>query len=154
MKVRLVLRRSYGDLEVEADSFDELINSLREFPEWSAIVDGLVSSTTTAEEQKMLAGVVEYTKEGPTITVPKEKLTNKEAIGLLLYSKEPEGLKPQEVGHLLSLSGFLSLGYGSRLSELRREGQLYKEGDFYRLTAQGKRWIEGLASSIQEGGAK
>jgi len=149
MKVRLVIHRSYGNLEVEADTFDELINSLREFPEWSDVIDGLVTSSTMVEEKEVLAGVVEHTKEGPSIVVPKERLTNKEAIGILLYAKEPEGMKPQEVGRLLSLSGFLSLGYGSRLSELRREGNLYKDGDSYRLSAQGKRWIEGIVQKIR-----
>jgi len=149
MKVRLVIHRSYGNLEVEANTFDELINSLREFPEWSDVIDGLVTSSTMVEEKEVLAGVVEHTKEGPSIVVPKERLTNKEAIGILLYAKEPEGMKPQEVGRLLSLSGFLSLGYGSRLSELRREGNLYKDGDNYRLSAQGKRWIEGVVQKIR-----
>jgi len=151
LKVKLTLHKPYGDLEVEADNFEELVNGLGELYKWSNTIDEVIATGSKMEEKDMLKGVVEHTKEGPTIIAPKEKLTSKEAIGILLYAKGSEGLKPQQVGHLLSLSGFLSLGYGSRLSELRREGLVYKDGELYRLTAQGKRWVEGIFVAFQAG---
>ncbi len=148
MKVKLTLLREYGEVAVEADSLDELVNSLREFPEWSDVIDGMVARRFSADEEGILAGAVEPTKDGPVITLAKEKLTSKEAIGILLYAMDREGAKPQEVGRLLSLSGFVSLGYGARLSELKREGLVHKgDDDLYRLTARGKRWVEGVVQS-------
>lgn len=150
MKVKVTVRRPYGDIEVEGESLDEVVEGLQTFPEWLAVIDGLVPSlegekaATTA-----LEGVVETTPEGPQLTVAKDRISNKEAIGLLLYAKDPEPLEPREIGRLLNLSGHGSSGFGSRLSEMRREGTLLKEGEGYRLSATGRRLVEELAEKLR-----
>jgi hypothetical protein len=150
MKVKVTVRRPYGDIEVEGESLDEVVEGLQTFPEWLAVIDGLVPSlegekaATTA-----LEGVVETTPEGPQLTVAKDRISNKEAIGLLLYAKDPEPLEPREIGRLLNLSGHGSSGFGSRLSEMRREGTLLKEGEGYRLSATGRRLVEELAGKLR-----
>jgi len=155
LKIRLVLHRSYGDVEVEADSFDEIVENMKGFPEWLEVIDGLVASQSTAVgEKEVLEGIVETTADGPVIVVPRDRLTDKEAVGVLLYALDPAGLKPKEMSRLLSLSGFLSVGFASRISELKREGLAYKEADAYKLTVGGKKWIEDLVASGRYGGAK
>ncbi|MBS7655063.1 hypothetical protein KEJ50_00950 [Candidatus Bathyarchaeota archaeon] len=153
MKVRITLHRSYGNIEIEGENFDELIENLKGFPEWLEVIDGMiVASSSGISEKEVLKGIVENTPDGPLITVSREKLTDREAVGLLLYATEPNGLKPKELSRLLNLSGFLSVGFASRLSELKREGLAYKEGEAYRLTVSGKKWIEKLISSFKSGG--
>lgn len=153
LKVRITLHRSYGNIEIEGESFDELIENLKGFPEWLEVIDGMiVASSSGISEKEILKGIVENTPDGPLITVSREKLTDREAVGLLLYATEPNGLKPKELSRLLNLSGFLSVGFASRLSELKREGLAYKEGEAYRLTVSGKKWIEKLISSFKPGG--
>ena len=154
MKVRVVLHRSYGDIELEAETFDEIIEKMKEFPEWLEVIDSMVTAQATAVSEKdILSGIVQTTADGPVITVPRDRLTDREAVGILLYAMDPEGLRPREMSRLLSLSGFLSVGFASRLSELKREGLAYKEGDIYLLTVAGKSWVEGLIKSIKPGGA-
>ena len=153
MKVRIVLHRSYGDIELEAETFDEIIEKIKEFPEWLEVIDSMVTAQATAVSEKdILSGIVQTTADGPVITVPRDRLTDREAVGILLYAMDPEGLRPREMSRLLSLSGFLSVGFASRLSELKREGFAYKEGDIYLLTVAGKSWVEGLVKSIKPGG--
>ena len=153
MKVRIVLHRSYGDIELEAETFDEIIEKIKQFPEWLEVIDSMVTAQATAVSEKdILSGIVQTTADGPVITVPRDRLTDREAVGILLYAMDPEGLRPREMSRLLSLSGFLSVGFASRLSELKREGFAYKEGDIYLLTVAGKSWVEGLVKSIKPGG--
>jgi len=153
LKVRIVLHRSYGNVELEAETFDEIIEKIKEFPEWLEVIDSMVTAQATAVSEKdILSGIVQTTADGPVITVPRDRLTDREAVGILLYAMDPEGLRPREMSRLLSLSGFLSVGFASRLSELKREGFAYKEGDIYLLTVAGKSWVEGLVKSIKPGG--
>jgi len=153
LKVRVVLHRSYGDIELEAETFDEIIEKIKEFPEWLEVIDSMVTAQATAVSEKdILSGIVQTTADGPVITIPRDRLTDREAVGILLYAMDPEGLRPREMSRLLSLSGFLSVGFASRLSELKREGFAYKEGDIYLLTVAGKSWVEGLVKSIKPGG--
>jgi len=154
LKVRIVLHRSYGDIELEADTFDEIVEKIKEFPEWLDVIDSMVTAQARAVSEKdLLSGIVQTTADGPVIAVPRDRLTDREAVGILLYAMDPEGLRPREMSRLLSLSGFLSVGFASRLSELKREGLAYKEGDIYLLTVAGKSWVEGLIKSIKPGGA-
>ncbi len=153
MKVRLVLHRSYGDIELEGENFDEIIDRLKDFPEWLEVIDSMITSQSAAVGEKdILSGIVQVTTEGPVLTVTKEKLTDREAVGILLYAMDPRGVRPRELSRLLSLSGFLSVGFASRLSELKREGFSYKEGDTYRLTVAGKHWVENMVKSMRPGG--
>jgi len=153
LKVRVVLHRSYGNIELEAETFDEIIEKIKEFPEWLEVIDSMVTAQATAVGEKdLLSGIVQTTADGPVITIPRDRLTDREAVGILLYAMDPEGLRPREMSRLLSLSGFLSVGFASRLSELKREGLAYKEGDIYLLTVAGKSWVEGLVKSIKPGG--
>ena len=153
MKVRLVLHRSYGDIELEGDSFDEIIERIKEFPEWLEVIDTMITTQSTAVGEKdILSGLVQITTEGPVLTITRDKLTDREAVATLLYAMEPQGLRPKELSRLLSLSGFLSVGFASRLSELKREGLAYREGDTYKLTVAGKQWVETKAKSMKPGG--
>ncbi|MEM2921541.1 MAG: hypothetical protein QXF26_04405 [Candidatus Bathyarchaeia archaeon] len=144
------MRRPYGDVEVEGDSLDEVVEGLQTFPEWLAVIDRLMPSI---EGEKMtltgLEGLVETTPEGPQLTVSKDRISSKEAISLLLYSKDPSPMEPKEIGRLLNLSGHGSSGFGSRLSEMRREGLLVKEGEGYRLSASGRRFVEELVERLR-----
>ncbi len=148
MKIRVMVKRPYGDIEVEGDSLDEVVQGLEAFPEWLVVIDKLMSTTETGQDEE-LGGIIEVSSEGPQLIVPKDRVSSKEAIGLLLYSQDPTPLEPKEVGGLLSLSGHGTSGYGSRLSEMRREGSIIKEGGGYRLSVAGKKWIEDVVGKLK-----
>ena len=145
MKVRVRVHRPYGDIEFEGDTLDDVVQSLETFPEWSAVIDRLIPVASEKEEaDEALRGIVESSAEGPQLVVAKDRVSSKEAISILLYAKDPEPIEPREIGRLLSLSGHGSPGFGSRLSEMRREGVLLREGEGYRLSGSGKRMVEDL----------
>ena len=149
MKIRVTVKRPYGNIEVEGESLDEVVRGLEVFPEWLVVIDKLMSSTETDVEEEQLRGIIEASSDGPQLIVPKDRISSREAIGLLLYAQNPTPLEPREVGSLLTLSGHGSAGYGSRLSEMRREGAILKEGGGYRLSVAGKKWIEELISRLK-----
>ena len=150
MKVKLSIKRSYGDIVIEGEGFEEIINNLKSIPEWLNIVDGLILRAGAPTSHKdLLKGLIEYTTEGTVLTYPKEKLSDKEAICLILYANEPNPLQPREVARLLTMSGRLSAGFGARLSELRNEGLVVKEGNSYRLSATGRTTVEDIMTKLQ-----
>jgi len=154
MKVRVRVHRPYGDIEFEGDTLDDVVQSLETFPEWSAVIDRLIPVTPEKEEtDNTLRGIVESTAEGPQLVVAKDRVSNKEAISILIYAKDPEPMEPKEIGRLLTLSGHGSPGFGSRLSEMRREGVLLREGEGYRLSGSGKRMVEELVQKLSQKGA-
>jgi len=153
MKVRVTVHRPYGNIEVEGESLDEVVEALEGFPEWLEVIDRLVPTTVGKEESgSALEGIIETTSEGPQLVVAKDRISSKEAISILLYAKDPEPMEPKEIGRLLSLSGHGSAGFGSRLSEMRREGTLLKEGQGYRLSGAGKKAVEELLERLRPKG--
>ncbi len=153
MKARVVVRRPYGNIEIEGESLDELVEGLETFPEWLAVIDKLVAipeAPSSGEGENPLEGIIELTSEGPQLTVPKDRVSNKEAISLLLYAQDPTPIEPKQIGRLLNLSGHSSAGFGSRLSELRREGIILREGQGYRITVAGKKMVEDLIQKLRQ----
>jgi hypothetical protein len=149
MKIRVVIKRSFGDIELEGDSLDEIIEHLQSVPDWLTIVDKMILGPELApKERSLLLGLVEFSQEGPLLIAPRESLSDKEALGLLLYARDPDPVEPKELGRLLSLSGRPSAGFGARLSEMRREGLVLKEGEAYRLSVNGRKWIEDVAVKL------
>lgn len=150
MKVKLSIRRPYGEILLEGDTLEDLVNHLKSVPEWLSIVDGLIRKTETPTSKKdFLQGIVEFTSDGIAIAVPKDRLSDKEAICLLLYANDPSPMQPREIARLLTISGRLSAGFGARVSELRNEALILKEGTAYRLTATGKQWTESLLERLK-----
>ena len=43
MKVTVIVRRPYGNVEIEGDSLDEVVEGLETFPEWLAVIDKLIA---------------------------------------------------------------------------------------------------------------
>ncbi len=150
MKYRIVVERPFGRIELEAESLEEIIENLRSFPEWMTVIDQSILERALAPEPKdELKGIVEFTVDGPAIIVPPEKVNSKEAIGLLLSASGTDGLEPKEVSRLLALTGMSMAGYAARISEMKREGLLLREGDAYRLTVRGRRWVEEVVSRLR-----
>ena len=150
MKIRITLKRTYGDLEIEGESFEDIVDKLKEFPQWIDVIDNIIATKSGGfSESELLVDIIENTPDGPVIIVPGDRLTGREAVGILLYASGNQGLRPRDLGRLLNLSGLLSIGFASRLSELKRENLVLKESDTYRLTISGRRWIEELIKSLR-----
>jgi len=150
MKYRIVVDRPFGRIELEAESLEEILKQLQSFPEWMTVIDESILKRALAPEPKdELRGIVEFTVDGPAIIVPTEKLNSKEAVGLLLYASGPDGLEPKGISRLLSLSGWTMAGYAARISEMKREGLILREGDKYKLSVRGRSWVEEVVSRLR-----
>ena len=151
MKIRVVIKRPFGNIELEGESLDEIIEGLEAFPEWLDVIDKLVLGSTpeeTPSTEDTLSKIIEYSNEGPLILLSRDRVSDKEAIGLILYASEPRLLEPKQIGRLLELSGRPSSGFGARLSEMRREGLVVRENGTYRLSVIGRKWVEELIKRL------
>ena len=146
------MNRPYGNIELEGESLDEVVEGLETFPEWLAVIDRLIAipEVLSSAEENPLEELIELTSEGPQLIVSKNKVSTKEAISLLLYAQDQTPIEPKQIGRLLNLSGHGSTGFGSRLSEMRREGLIIREGQGYRTSSAGKRTIEDLIKKLKQ----
>lgn len=152
MKMRVLVKRPFGEVEVEGESLDELVEDLKVLPDWLPVIERLVSGPEPSNEPgELLSGLTDTSESGPILTVAHERANDKEAIGLLLYASGTRLLEPKTLGHLLDLSERACPGLGARLSELRREGLLVKDGAGYRLSNAGRGWVEKVVTRLRGG---
>ncbi len=148
-RLRFRLRRGNFEVELEGefdyvrDKFEEL---LRSQPSLSSITqqavrDQSLDSVVPGEE---LAGILETTPEGKLhFTIPFDKISAKEAIGLILYGSNPAPLEDAKLIELLGTSwrAVKDNVVRARVSELRKEGKLIADQGRYSLSGAGLQWI-------------
>lgn len=91
-----------------------------------------------------LTGILERTPEGKLhFTIPFDRISAKEAIGLILYSANPSALEDASLIELLGTSwkAVKDNVVRARVSELRKEGKLITDQGRYTLSGAGVQWI-------------
>src|SRR3990170_4563569 len=143
-KIRARIRTGFGELEVEGESAQDLIEALKAItPEFIGEVGGLVSSRVIVSAKAGLEGIVEITTEGPVVTT-REKLSHYEAIGLILLASDKKTGTATKIADLLKSSGIKSM-VPARLNEMTKRGLVFKPDPArpeFKLTLQGEKWIE------------
>jgi len=161
-KYRLKIKTYYGEMCIEGDSFLDFKHSIEEMGISPDTVDSVISAAVSSIERKdttMLipapitsskpeqSGVIEYLSDGtPHISVPTDKLSTREVVGLLLYAKSPNATSLNELTQLVSNNWKSTDVYNvsSNLSQMR--AYIIKEGSrgsySYRLSGSGKNWVE------------
>ena len=76
-------------------------------------------------------------------TIPFDRISAKEAIGLILYSVNPNAMEDAKLIELLSTSwkAVKDNVVRARVSELRKHGKLIAEQGRYSLSVAGLQWI-------------
>jgi hypothetical protein len=142
-KFRVRFKTGFGELEVEGDSAQELLEALKTVsPEFVSEVSAVVS-TKVAPMKAGLEGIVELTTEGPVVTT-RERLSHYEAIGLVLFASEKKTSTATKIGELLRSSGIKSM-VPARLNEMTKRGLVFKPDPGrpeFKLTLQGEKWVE------------
>jgi len=157
-KFQVNIRTRFGEISVKGDSSKEVLDLIKEafdiekevnslIPEEKLVLSTPVSRVTPPISMKELEGIVEASADGkPQIIVPPERLTAKDVIGLLLYSKYPVGLSISELTELVSLSWkaveqpYVAANLGQMKGIILKEGS---RGAFvYKLSGTGKSWVE------------
>ena len=143
-KIRAHIKTGFGEIEVEGESAQELLEALKMVtPEFVSEVSSVVSSKIVASGKAGLEGVVELTTEGPVVTT-REKLSHYEAIGLVLFASERKTSTATKIGELLKCSGIKSM-VPARLNEMTKRGLVFKPDPArpeFKLTVQGEKWVE------------
>ncbi len=143
-RIRVSVKAPFGELSIEGDSGAEVLELLESLPEgFLERLETLVSSKLVPPSKIALRGVVEFTTEGPII-VAKKKVSHYEAIGLLLYAVEGGLATASQLRKLLEASGIRAV-VPARLNEMAKRGLVFKPDPskhYWRLTAQGERWVE------------
>jgi hypothetical protein len=144
VKIRARVKTGFGEIEVEAESTQELLEALKSVTvEFVGEVSGVVSSRFAMPAKAGLEGIVELTTEGPVVTT-REKLSHYEAIGLVLYASERKMSTATQVSQLLKSSGIKSM-VPARLNEMTKRGLVFKPDPArpeFKLTVQGEKWID------------
>ena len=148
-RLRFKIRRGNFEVELEGDfeyvqsKFEELLKSQ---PSISAISQpaGLDQAGDSVIPGEDLAGILETTPEGKLhFTIQFDRISAKEAIGLILYSSSPSPLEDAKLIELLGTSwkAVKDNVVRTRVSELRKEGKLIAEQGRYSLSGAGMQWI-------------
>jgi len=145
-RLRFRLRRGNFEVELEGeyeyvkDKFEELMKS-------PSTIQGPPQGTDTLTDfvpGEELVGILEKTSEGKLhFTIPFDRISAKEAIGLILYSANPSSLADANLIELLGTSwkAVKDNVVRARVSELRKEGKLIAEQGRYSLSGAGLQWI-------------
>jgi hypothetical protein len=142
MKYRVTFRHKFGDIVIESETSEELVLGIEKLPNLLKHINEIIAKPTITPSKASLNGIIHFSNEGPLIIVPRERLSDRDAISLLLYAMYPDGLTSADIGKLLSKSGRYSRGYAARISEMKREGKIVQEGNVYKLTVHGTRIVE------------
>jgi len=147
-KLRFRIRRGNFEVELEGDSeyvkgkFEELMQSQpTPLGAQQGGVDQSLESFIPGEE---LNGILETSADGKLhFTIPFDRISAKEAIGLILYSCNPSPLEDAKLIELLGTSwkAVKDNVIRARVSELRKEGKLIAEQGRYSLSGAGLQWI-------------
>ena len=142
-KVQARIKAPFGELIVDGDNAQEIIDLLGSFPQdFVEKISGFVSSRVIPSGAQ-LKGIVEATTEGPVI-IARDNLTHYEAIGLTLYASDEKKNTAAQITKLLESSGIKCM-VPARLNEMTKRGQVFKPDPNrteFKLTMQGERWVE------------
>jgi len=145
-RLRFRLRRGNFEVELEGDfeyvkgKFEELLQSQPMIQTSSQSMDRSDAIMPTEE----LAGILERTPDGKLhFTIPFDRISAKEAIGMILYSAHPSTLEDASLIEILGTSwkAVKDNVIRARVSELRKEGKLIAEQGRYTLSGAGSQWI-------------
>jgi hypothetical protein len=148
-RLRFRLRRGNYEVELEGD-FDYVRGKFEELLQSQPSVQPMSSSVTGNQPfeglipSEELTGILETTPDGKLhFTIPFDKISAKEAIGLILYSRNPAPIEDAKLIELLGTSwkAVKDNVVRARVSELRKEGKLIAEQGRYSLSGAGLQWI-------------
>jgi len=148
-RLRFRFRRGNFEVELEGD-FDYVRNKFEELLQSQPTSQPITLSTTGDQSlegftpSEELAGILETTPEGKLhFTIQFDRISAKEAIGLILYSSNPVPLEDAKLIELLGTSwkAVKDNVVRARVSELRKEGKLIAEQGRYSLSGAGLQWI-------------
>lgn len=148
-RLRFRLRRGNFEVELEGE-FDYVRGKFEELMKTQPTTVGTAQSVGGDQSLKAfvpgeeLAGILETSPDGKLhFTIPFDRISAKEAIGLILYSANPSPMEDARLIELLGTSwkAVKDNVVRARVSELRKEGKLIAEQGRYNLSGAGLQWV-------------
>lgn len=148
-RLRFRLRRGNFEVELEGEydyvrgKFEELMKSQPSATGVSQPLGADQSSEYVVPGEELM-GILETTPDGKLhFTIPFDRISAKEAIGIILYSANPTSIEDAKLIELLGISwkAVKDNVIRARVSELRKEGKLIAEQGRYSLSGAGVQWI-------------
>jgi hypothetical protein len=141
----ITINRSYGCISIEEDSLPKLVTDLVQISKEIRYVDNFITNSQATPDSTNIEKVMESSSSSPLLRPHvRRRLSDKELIGILLFVQDPHACSPQALHRHMIQNGHPSKGYSSRLSEMKRDGLIFKEGSGYRLSYTGRNWIKAL----------
>jgi len=148
-RLRFRIRRGNFEVELEGDAeyvrgkFEELLQGQPAISAPASQIGGEQVRESIVPGEG-LSGILETSPDGKLhFTIPFDRISAKEAIGLILYSSNPTPLEDAKLIELLGTSWKSTKDnvVRARVSELRKEGKLIAEQGRYSLSGAGLQWI-------------
>ena len=143
-RIKVSVKTSFGEVVLEGSSGEELLELIKGLPEgFMKALEDLDSAKITPPTSMALRGIIEQTDQGPVIITDK-KISQYEAIGILLYAMEGGTATASKLRKLLEARG-MRVQVPARLNEMRKRGLVFKPDankPEWKLTVQGRKWIE------------
>jgi len=146
--LRFRLRRGNFEVELEGE-YDYVKGKFEELMKSQAA--GSLGAQPLSDQSGLLfipgdelVGILETTPEGKLhFTIPFDRISAKEAIGLILYGSNPVPIEDAKLIEFLQSSwkAVKDNVVRARVSELRKEGKLIAEQGRYSLSGAGIQWI-------------
>jgi hypothetical protein len=145
----ITINRPYGYISVEEDSLPKLVTDLVAISNDLKYVDNFVTNSQGTTDSSNYKNILESSTSS-LILLPhvRSKLSDKEIIGILLFVQDPQTCSPQVLHRHMKRNEHPSKGYSARLSEMKRDGLIFKDGEGYRLSYTGKNWIKALYTKL------
>jgi hypothetical protein len=132
--------------EASSMGFRELLKSELTLEDFQPLKSKSFEFTEKGLQSSNLEGIIEWSVDGPLIVASeKAKLSQYEAIGLLLYAFKEQKADPKTLALLLQNSGIKVSNVSARLKEMADSGKVFKPDPkdvVWKLSAQGQMWVE------------
>jgi hypothetical protein len=146
----LTINRPYGSIRIEDSSLPKLVTDLVALSKDLERVDNIIQNSQATPNSISYEHFLGSPSSSPVLRPHiRRQVSDKELIGILLFVQDPHACAPSVLHRAMKQNEHPSKGYGARLSEMRREGLIFKDGAGYRLSYTGKNWMKAVCRKLQ-----
>jgi len=145
----LTINRPYGSIRIEDNSLPKLVTDLVTISKDVERVDRVIQNSQATPDSGSYEHILGSSLSSPVL-LPHERrqVSDKELIGILLFVRDPRPCAPSELHRAMKQNEHPSKGCSARLSEMKSEGLIFKDGAGYRLSYTGKNWMKAVSRKL------
>ena len=145
----LTINRPYGSVCIEDNSLHKLVTDLVAITKDLGRVDSFIQTSQATPNSISYKHILGSSPSSPVLHPHvRRNVSDKELIGILLFVQDSHACAPSELHRAMKQNEHPSKGYSARLSEMKREGLIFKDGSGYRLSYTGKNWMKAISRRL------